>query len=67
MLSTFNNDKTPGNDGLTIEFYKFFWPEVGTFLVDSLNYAFFHGELSSSQKQGVITLLEKKKTKTGDA
>ena len=23
--------------------------------MDSLNYAFFHGELSSSQKQGVIT------------
>ena len=58
---TFSNDKTPGNDGLTIEFYKFFWPEVGTFVVDSLNYAFFHEELSSSQKQGVITLLEKKR------
>ena len=29
---------SPGNDGLTIEFYKFFWPEIGTLLVDSLNY-----------------------------
>ena len=28
--------------------------------MDSLNYAFFHGELSSSQKQAVITLIEKK-------
>ena len=60
VLSTFSNDKTPGNDGLTIEFYKFFWSEIATFLVDSLNYAFFHGELSSSQKQAVITLIEKK-------
>ena len=24
VLSTFENNKTPGNDGLTIEFYKFF-------------------------------------------
>ena len=65
VLSTFSNDKMPRNDGLTIEFYKFFWPEIGTFVVDSLHYAFFHGELSSSQKQGVINLIEKK-TKTGD-
>ena len=60
VLSTFSNDKTPGNNGLTIEFYKFFWSEIGTFLVDSLNYAHFHGELSHSQKQAVITLIEKK-------
>ena len=60
VLSTFNNDKTPRNDGLTIEFYKFFWSEIGTFLVDSLNYSYFHGELSNSQKQAVITLIEKK-------
>ena len=60
VLSTFSNDKTPGNDGLTIESYKFFWSEIGMFVVDSLNYAFFHGKLSSSQKQGVITLIEKK-------
>lgn len=65
VLSTFNNDKTPRNDGLTIEFYKFFWSEIGTFLVDSLNYSYFHGELSNLQKQAVITLIEKK-DKTGD-
>ena len=60
VLSTFDSNKTPGNDGLTIEFYKFFWSEIGTLLVDSLNYAYCHGELSSSQKQAVITLIEKK-------
>ena len=60
VQSTFSNDKTPGNDGLTVEFYKFFWSEIGTFLVDSLNYAYFHGELLNSQKQAIITLIEKK-------
>ena len=60
VLSTFENNKTPGNDRITIEFYKYFWPEIGALLVDSLNYAYFHGELSNSQKQAVITLIEKK-------
>ena len=60
VLSTFENDKTPGNYGLTIEFYKFFRPEIGLLLVDSLNYAYFYGELSNTQKQAIITLIEKK-------
>ena len=59
VLSTFVNNKTPGNDGLSIEFDKFFWPEFGTFLVDSLNNPYIHGELSNSQK-AVITFIEKK-------
>lgn len=28
-LKQMNNGKSPGTDGLTVEFYKFFWPEVG--------------------------------------
>ena len=40
VLSTFENNKSPGNDGLSIAFYKFFWPEIGTLLVDSLNYSY---------------------------
>ena len=32
VLSTFENNKTPGNDGLTIEFYKFFGQKLVRFL-----------------------------------
>ena len=60
ILSTFQNNKTPGNDGLTIEFYRSFWPVLGEMLVKSLNYSYKHGELSSSQKEAVIVLIEKK-------
>lgn len=60
VLGTFPQNKTPGNDDLTIEFYLVFWPLFGRLLVDSLNYAFEFGELSSSQKQAIITLIEKK-------
>ena len=59
-LKTFQKNKTPGNDGLTVEFYLVFWPIVGKHLVDCFNYAHDHGELSNSQKQAGITLLEKK-------
>ena len=59
-LLTFQKKKSPGNDGLTVEFYLVFWPVFGSLLVESLNYAFEYGELSNSQKQVVITLVEKK-------
>ena len=61
VLGTFPKNKAPGNDGLTTEFYLAFWPLFGRLLVDSLNYAFEFGELSNSQKQAIITLVEKKR------
>ena len=59
-LKAFQKNKTPGNDGLTVEFNLMFWPLVGKHVVDCFNYAHEHGEFSNSQKQAVITLLEKK-------
>ena len=60
VLQSFQKNKTPGNDGLTIEFYVAFWPLIGKHLVDCVNYSFEFGELSISQKQAIITLVEKK-------
>ena len=59
-LQSFKENKSPGNDGLTVEFYKTFWGILGNLLVESLNCALDHGELSDSQKQAIITLTEKK-------
>ena len=59
-LQLFEGNKSPGNDGLTVEFYKAFWHVIGDLMVDSLNYAYECGELSNSQKQAIITLIEKK-------
>ena len=59
-LKSFQKNKTPGNDGLTVKFYLAFWPILGKHLVNSFNYAHNYGELSNSQKQAVIILLEKK-------
>ena len=59
-LNSFEPNKSPGNDGLTVEFYKFFWNIVGELLVAGLNYSYDVGELSNSQKKAIIILLEKK-------
>ena len=59
-LKSFEKNKTPGNDGLTVEFYPAFWDLVGECLVDALTFAQEQGQRSTSQKQAMITLLEKK-------
>ena len=59
-LQLFECNKSPGNDELTVEFYQAFWNVVGDLVVESLNSAYEYGELSNSQKQAIITLLEKK-------
>ena len=61
VLTSFKNDKSPGNDGITSEFYKCFWGEICNDLVGCFNYAYEKGELSTSQRQAVITLLDKGK------
>ncbi len=59
-LKKLKNGKTPGIDGLPQDFYKFFWSELNEYLVNAINYAFKNGELSTSQKIGIITLIPKK-------
>ena len=59
ILNTFQNGKSPGGDGYTAEFYKQFFSLLGQDLVNSLNAAFDIGEMSVSQRKGVITLLPK--------
>ena len=53
-------NQSPGLDGLTSNFYKHFWPMIGATLTTVYNHAFEHGELSLTQRKGVITLLFKK-------
>ena len=54
------NHKSPGNDDFTKEFYKVFWEDLKTPLLSTFKSAFDKGELSNSQKQASIKLIEKK-------
>lgn len=59
VLNSMKNNKSPGSTGFTVEFLKFFWIDLGVFLVKSINYGFSIKELSSTQKEGVITCIPK--------
>ena len=59
-LKSTKNDKSPGNDGITKEFYEFFWDDIKNLLSDSIKKSFISDVLSTSQKQAVIKLIEKK-------
>ena len=63
-LSMMQNNKSPGSDGLRTEFYRAFWDIISTYVVNSFNYAFNTGNLSISQRQGIISLIPKKKKDT---
>ena len=59
-LTSVDNDKTPGNDGITKEVYVKFWEFLKEPLCASIQQSFLVGELSASQKQAIIKLIEKK-------
>ena len=53
------NNKAPGSDGFTADFYKFFWLDIKSFVCNSFQYAYQHGILSIDQRRAVLTLLPK--------
>ena len=55
-----NNNKSPGSDGLSVEFYKIFWNDIKPFLLNSLNFSLDKNCLTDLQQQSIITLLPKK-------
>ena len=59
-LKSMPSNKSPGNDGLSKEFYLCFFDLLGQPLLDCLNFSYEKGELPASQRQAVITLIEKK-------
>ena len=69
-LKITRSDKSPGNDGLTKEFYETFWTELKEIFVDSVSEAKEKGILSISQRQAIIKLKKRIEIrdsfKTGD-
>ena len=59
-LKSMQNNKYPGNDGLTKEFYETFWNEIKNPFMNSVMEAREKKKLSTSQPQAVIKVIEKK-------
>ena len=59
VLKKMKNNKSPGIDGLSSEFFKVFWGKLKHFTANAINSCFFKGCLSISMRQTVITCLPK--------
>ena len=59
VLKNMKNNKSPGSDGFTVEFYKFFWKDIKNHIVAAVNHIFKKKELPISQRLGIITCLPK--------
>ena len=57
VLESFQNDKSPGEDGFTVEFYKLFYDLLSENLLACLHEAYEENEFTISQRRGIITLL----------
>ena len=57
VLKSLQNNKSPGEDGFSKEFYEKFFDLIGMHLLNSYNEAFSKGQLSISQRRGMICLI----------
>ena len=58
-MISFDNNKSPGNDGLTKEFYQTFWQDVKDIFFNSLQEFKRLKYMPTSQRPAIIKLLEK--------
>ena len=63
-LKNMKLNKSPGSDGIPVEFYITFWENIKQMLLESINSSYHNGELSPSQKMGILSLIFKKGDKT---
>ena len=59
-LMSMQNNKSPGNNGLTKEFFVTFWYDIEDALINSRCIAKLEKELSPTQRQAIVKLMEKK-------
>lgn len=58
-IQSVKKGKFPGNDGLSVEFYLHFWDIIAHPLLEPFKECIDRREMSTSMKQGVITLIPK--------
>ena len=51
ILNSFENNKSPGNDGIPIEFYKSCWELISDPFMECVRECFKHVEMSSSYRK----------------
>lgn len=64
VIGKLKNNKSPGWDGLTNEFYKVFWGDIREILYQAMSESISSGTLSPSQRIGILTIIPKPKPAT---
>ena len=64
IVTNLKNNKSPGWDGLSGEFYKKFWPKIRGLLFRALDEGIASSTLTPSQRIGILTLIPKPKDPT---
>ena len=59
ILNDLAKNKSPGNDGIPVEFYLSFWNELEDIFMESVLDSFEKGEMSTSQRQAILILIKK--------
>ena len=59
-LKSMPNSKSPGNNGLTKEFFLSFWDDIKDIYISFIRTAGIKKEFSVSQRQAIIKLIENK-------
>ena len=58
-MQSMKRGKSPSSEGLTVEFYAFFWDTIQTPLLKVYHECTINEELCTTMKQGLITLISK--------
>ena len=59
VLNKMKNNKSPGTDGFSSEFFKLFYKDLKLLIRNAINEGYNPGTLSSTQRQGLVTCIPK--------
>ena len=58
-IKCMNNNKTPGEDGISVDFYKVFWSRIKVLFMSMINENFERKMLHESARKGILNLIPK--------
>ena len=59
-LLKMSNNNSPGLDGFSVEFYKFFWNDLNDLLLQRYQFSYDAGVLIDTQRESIIILIPKR-------